>query len=870
MTAVDTSGNESADSATASYQYNLSHPVQYQVTATAGTNGKLDATTPSPVTVNSNTTTQFKFDANTGYHVATVTNTCGGPGYTNSSNSVSTYTYTTPAITANCGVTASFAINTYTLTYAAGPHGSISGVSPQTVNYGASGTRVTAVPATGYSFVQWSDLSTTNPRTDKNVTANITVTAAFAINTYQVTAAAGTNGSLDGTTPSPVTVNSNTTTQFKFDANTGYHVATVTSTCGGTGYTNTSNSVSTYTYTTPAITANCGVTASFAINTYTLTYTAGPHGSISGVSPQTVNYGASGTPVTAVPATGYSFVQWSDGLITASRTDTNVIANITVSATFGINQYQVTATANGNGTGNVSSNPAGINCSYPANNTGTTPPLNYGTSVKLTAVAGTGSTASWGGTCISAAGTEAGDGTGTATCTFGSLNGNKTAAATFTYNTTITAPKTPTGPKTGITGNTYTYATGGSVAASGDPVEYQFDWLGDGTTDLSSWGSAKQSETWISASTNNVRARARSKLNPNSVSDWSGVLAVSVTEKPFIHVTSPNGGETWVAGAWHLITWDSNYLDPTGTIYLFYSYNGTWYPITNSNDTPSISPSSGTSFSYLWNIPSIPPGQGSVSPKSHVFSTLIYIGNNVNGIWESWDTSDKSFNMLENGWMFTISGAEKGAALLWFNSDENTYDGYGVTLNFGNVWGIQGSYALDANGVINGTYQPADWSVNSWLSNGNITGSLSSNATKMKLTLKDLNNVSVFSMSGVWLSELDIPMNWSLKISGSSTGTIDPLTIEPFKDSNNSVVPNMFIIYGSGLLSSGINVSFEGWFLFIPPNTVYGYFYPLTIGTNSPETGTFSGTLVPTTGKFTFNLTSSNGNKYTFVGVATP
>jgi Divergent InlB B-repeat domain len=74
---------------------------------------------------------------------------------------------------------------THTLTYNAGPNGSISGTTPQTVNHGASGTAVTAVANTGYHFVQWSDLSTANPRTDTNVTANITVTASFAINTTQ-------------------------------------------------------------------------------------------------------------------------------------------------------------------------------------------------------------------------------------------------------------------------------------------------------------------------------------------------------------------------------------------------------------------------------------------------------------------------------------------------------------------------------------------------------------------------------------------------------------------------------------------------------------------------------------------------------------
>jgi hypothetical protein len=73
---------------------------------------------------------------------------------------------------------------TYTLTYTAGTGGTITGVASQTVNNGANGTEVTAVPATGYHFVSWSDNnSTTNTRTDSDVTANVTATANFAINT---------------------------------------------------------------------------------------------------------------------------------------------------------------------------------------------------------------------------------------------------------------------------------------------------------------------------------------------------------------------------------------------------------------------------------------------------------------------------------------------------------------------------------------------------------------------------------------------------------------------------------------------------------------------------------------------------------------
>jgi Divergent InlB B-repeat domain/PA14 domain len=74
------------------------------------------------------------------------------------------------------------------LTYNAGSNGSISGTKTQTVDYGTSGSAVTAVPNGGYHFVNWSDASTSNPRTDTNVTTNITVTANFSSNVPPVVA----------------------------------------------------------------------------------------------------------------------------------------------------------------------------------------------------------------------------------------------------------------------------------------------------------------------------------------------------------------------------------------------------------------------------------------------------------------------------------------------------------------------------------------------------------------------------------------------------------------------------------------------------------------------------------------------------------
>ena len=141
-------------------------------------------------------------------------------------------------VMANLSVTANFAADTFTLTYTAGTGGTLTGDTPQTVNYGEDGTLVTAVPNTGYHFVDWSDGVLTAARTDLDVMANLSVTA------------------------------------------------------------------------------------NFAADTFTLTYTAGTGGTITGVSPQTVRLRRGRHAVTAVPNTGYHFVNWSDGVLTASRAPT--------------------------------------------------------------------------------------------------------------------------------------------------------------------------------------------------------------------------------------------------------------------------------------------------------------------------------------------------------------------------------------------------------------------------------------------------------------------------------------------------------------------------------------------------------------------
>lgn len=150
----------------------------------------------------------------------------------------------------------------FTLNYDAGANGYLSGETWQTVEYGGSGSPVEAIPYTGYHFVDWSDNSTDNPRTDTNVMDDISVTA------------------------------------------------------------------------------------SFAIDTFTLTYTAGDNGTLTGDTSQTVEYDADGTSVTAVADPGYIFTGWSDGSTDNPRTDYEVTANIDVTANFAI-LYTVTFNTQG-------------------------------------------------------------------------------------------------------------------------------------------------------------------------------------------------------------------------------------------------------------------------------------------------------------------------------------------------------------------------------------------------------------------------------------------------------------------------------------------------------------------------------------------
>ncbi len=95
--------------------------------------------------------------------------------------------YTTGSIQTHCKVHATFmpSNETFVLTYAPGDHGRLAvddeprGWISAKVISGGAGPVVAAVADAGYSFRQWSDGSTANPRIDTSVIDDLAVTAQF-------------------------------------------------------------------------------------------------------------------------------------------------------------------------------------------------------------------------------------------------------------------------------------------------------------------------------------------------------------------------------------------------------------------------------------------------------------------------------------------------------------------------------------------------------------------------------------------------------------------------------------------------------------------------------------------------------------------
>ncbi|MGL5919952.1 MAG: InlB B-repeat-containing protein, partial [Bacteroidales bacterium] len=233
---------------------------------------------------------------------------------------------------AHRSLTGVFAYDQINVNLSATNGGSVTGSG--VYNYNTNLT-ITATAQTGYKFTGWyegeNQISTATPYSFKTI-RDINLQARFAKNSYTITVRNGVGGNVSG----GGTYEYGQIATLTAVPVTGYHVL---------GWYEGSNMVSNAPEYSFEVLSNRSLEAKFAKNKYTVTVTASEGGNVSGGG--TYEYGQTAT-LTAVPVTGYKFVQWSDGTTMTSKSLT-VIDNTTISAQFAKNRYTVTATASEGG-----------------------------------------------------------------------------------------------------------------------------------------------------------------------------------------------------------------------------------------------------------------------------------------------------------------------------------------------------------------------------------------------------------------------------------------------------------------------------------------------------------------------------------------
>jgi hypothetical protein len=384
----------------------------------SGSNGSVS---PQTQNITSGQSASITITPNTGYSIGSITDNGQSVSIANP--------YVISNVTVAHVVVVSFVpLNTYTLTITKTGDGTGTiTTSPAGTTFSA-GTSVTltATPDTYSTFAGWSGGCSGSQTTTCTAVMNnnVSVSAAFNLNTLTINSSAGIGGSIS---PSgSILVKALSSQSFTITPSIGYLISSVK--IDGISI----SPIASYTFNN--IKANHTITASYTQIFYMVSASvSGNHGS---VSPRTQNV-ASGQPasITITPYPGYSIGSIKDNGQSVSIANPYVISNVTVAhivvvSFVPLNTYTLTITKTGNGTGTIITSPAGTTFSP-------------GTSVTLTATPDTYSTfAGWSGGC---------SGSQTSTCTV-TMNSNVSVSGAFNLKTfTITSSA----------------GTGGSISPSG-------------------------------------------------------------------------------------------------------------------------------------------------------------------------------------------------------------------------------------------------------------------------------------------------------------------------------------------------------------------------------------------------------------------
>ena len=270
--------------------------------------------------------------------------------WTENNQEVSTSLVYTFTVTGPRTLVANFSLNSYPVTATAVPEegGTITGAG--SYNHGETCT-LTATANTGYNFISWTlygDTYDTIPTIQIQVVDTLVFVANFELINYNITAMVTVNPTEGGTVNGAGNYNYGETCTLTAVPATGYHFV---------NWTKNGQEVSTELTYTFLVTEAAEYAANFEINSYDVTamLTVNPTegGTVTGAG--TFTYGQTCT-LTAVPATGYHFVNWTkngEEISTDTTYSFTVTEEAAYAANFEINSYELTASANPTAGGTV-------------------------------------------------------------------------------------------------------------------------------------------------------------------------------------------------------------------------------------------------------------------------------------------------------------------------------------------------------------------------------------------------------------------------------------------------------------------------------------------------------------------------------------
>ena len=332
----------------------------YTVSVCTGvTGGTLVVNDPTEVNHNEGTTVTVTADYANGYHIVAITDGRGND-IELGNNTDTTYTYEVNNVVSDVEVCATFALNTFVITATAGENGTITPEGDTTVTYGEVIDFVIEPEHTCYYISDvvvdgesvWTNytdsvsaytLSINVSEFDPAV-VNHTIATEYTIFEYEMASNAITEG-----TVTSATVECGTDYTYEIEANYGYHIDRVVLDGVTTRY---AGQQTTDAITVADIHEHHQLDVYFLINHYTVTATAGEHGSIEVAGVTTVAHGDAIT-YTITPDHCYyisevlvndAAVEFSTGDSTgATYTFDSVEDTMTIHANFHIYEYEMTA-----------------------------------------------------------------------------------------------------------------------------------------------------------------------------------------------------------------------------------------------------------------------------------------------------------------------------------------------------------------------------------------------------------------------------------------------------------------------------------------------------------------------------------------------